>query len=869
MNDRTKEEGSDNMVTDGESPAGRSDNNAGLRIVLVGNAHIDMIYRWRLNETLGRVVPDTFRGVLDVMDRHTGFVYAQSQFALYEAVKERYPDLWSRILKRIQDGRWVVVGGKWVECDSMLPGGESLIRQFLVGNEFASEEMALSTVDIAWIPDCFGGHCHTTPQIYAGCGIKYYVFNRGCPEDLRCFHWDSPDGSRLFAYKIPKHYNLTIDEELESVVTDWSEISGIAEAMVLYGEGDHGGGPRDGDMASLEKTSASATFTPSLEHGRPKEVLERARIARSDWPVYRGDIGVDAQTGNHRGAHVSQARIKRTNRILEHEILVAERVATLGSLCQRKFFFPRFDMRELWKRYLLHQFHDTLPGTLVADAADDVMADYAEMFAEAERLKRFGLEAIGARVNTRGDGVPVLVFNASTWKRGGVVSVSVARPLPESIIAVLDEQGHEIPFVVDSRRCDDSQSLLRQQHLLRLRAEDVPSLGFRLYRVLTEEPNGSRQASDRHEHVPQDRRGVRVYADEHRAENERLVVEWNDIGVTRIFDKALNAELLSQTANTLTLSPENESSSWHVRRTDERVRPTPVRGPYTVREDELELRLRWSEYFGDSRFDRDMILSAGSDRVDFCLSVEWHESDYLLSVHIPTAVTNARAVFDAPYGAATRIADGTLWPTQKWTTRENDTLGVAVLNRGVYSVGGVGEAVELAVLRGARDMDPRMDEGQHDIYYAISAFDPSGGHLRVVQQSMELAESLTAVQERRHVGTLPNWGSFRNDFEFNGSHSFLSLKADHSQLTVVKVIEGDWNPAALIVRLYEVDGQEEEVTIHLPVSIGSVAEVNHIEQPCDVADESMIVGHQDLTFTIGAHQIRSFRVDLAGGEHGG
>ncbi|HKJ84454.1 MAG TPA: glycoside hydrolase family 38 C-terminal domain-containing protein [Spirochaetia bacterium] len=837
------------------------DPNAARRIVLVGNAHIDMIYRWRLNETIGRVVPDTFRGVLDVMDRHPDFTFAQSQFALYETVRLQYPDLWERIRRRIGEGRWIVVGGKWVESDSMLPGGEALIRQFLVGNSFAEEEMGLETIRVAWIPDCFGGHTHTTPQIYHGCGIDFYLFNRGCPDDLRCFWWEAPDGSRVFAYKIPKHYNLQIDETLQEDTAHWSSISGIAEAMVLYGEGDHGGGPRDGDMEAFDRTSNSPTFSPSLEHGSPIDVLERARDARSDWPTLTGDIGIESGTGAHRGAHISQARLKRMSRELEHEILIAERLATFGALSQRKFFFPRFDMRNLWKRFLLHQFHDTLPGTLVGDAVDDVMRDFAAVREEAARLARFGLETIGARIDTRGDGVPVMVVNPSSWSRSDQLEMVVRRPLPERIVQVTDASGADVPFV-----CDVGASC---EHRIRILATDVPPLGFKLYRVhgatdsaaMSEDADGRRAGAT----SPMSS-GLRT--GDARAETERYVVEWSAAGVERIYDRELDRELLGDTANTLTLYEESKSSSWHVSLNGKVTALVAVEGPSIVREDPLEIRVRWTERTRDSLFTREMIIASGVSRIDFALTVDWHESDRLLAVRFPTSVRGGQGVYESPYGSIERPADGTFWPMQKWVARESAAAGVAVLNAGLYSSGGIGELIEMALVRGARDMDPRMDEGLHEIRYSICGYDAGQGRTAPVYRSFELSEPLQAAQQTRHSGIVPDWGSYRNDYELRGTYSFAGVDADHTVLTVAKILEGDWNPGAIVVRLYEVDGVSESVTVRLPRTLRSVTELNHIEQPLPGAKELAPSG-VSFSFTIGPHEIRTFRVDLAGGEEGG
>ncbi len=813
-------------------------------IVLVGNAHIDMIYRWRLNETLGRVIPDTFRGVLDVMDHDPELTYAQSQFALYETVKERYPDLWHRIRERVAEGRWIVVGGKWVEADSMLPGGESIVRQFLLGRMFAEEELGLPAVRVAWIPDCFGGHCNTTPQIYAGCGIEYYVFNRGCPDDMRCFHWKAPDGTMLFAYKIPEHYNLEITPELEPIVDDWCRITGLTQAMVLYGEGDHGGGPRDDDLDKVRDLREHASFSHTLTHGRPEPVLASARDARDDWPVFTGDIGLVPASGVHRGAHISQARIKHWNRVLEHTILQAERLAVLGTLCQRKFFFPRYDLTRLWKAYLLHQFHDTLPGTLVGDAADDVLRDFEEQFQEAVRIRTFGLEAIGARIDTRGAGVPVAVYNASAWPRSGIVEVQLHRPTPEPVSSVTDDAGNPIAFEADQT--------------LRIFARDVPSLGFRLYRVHT----GSQHRSEAfHDAVKSD-------LARSRAENSRLSIAWNAQGLVDVTDRRTGISVFSGTGNVPLIHEESESSSWHVSLSGSTVTPTPVSGPDIVCDSPSELRVRWVDRSEDSLFTRDVVLTAGAQWVSCELTVDWHDADRLLTIDFPTTFDGRSMRFEAPYGWVDRERDGSFLPMQRWCALRSPRQTLAVLNDGLYSVGGVGNTIRLAIVRGARDMDPRMDEGRHTVRYAVMPLEPDAPVRSIVQAACEFNEALLARQETRHPGQLPDWGSFRNEGALESPYSFCAIEASYSLLSVLKIVEGDWNPIELIVRIHETDGIGERVSVRLPRPLEAVVPTDHIERE-QTADTSLTVDGSSFSFDIRPHAIRTFRIVLESGVQGG
>jgi alpha-mannosidase len=140
-------------------------------VYLVGHAHIDLGYRWCWNETVHRIARDTFRGVLDMMDAAPEFTFVQSQLALYEAMKKHYPSIFAEIKQRIPEGRWIVADG-WCEYDHTMPGGESIIRQHLLGSRYAREELGCE-VTLAWAPGAFSGHTNTLPSLLKGCGIEY------------------------------------------------------------------------------------------------------------------------------------------------------------------------------------------------------------------------------------------------------------------------------------------------------------------------------------------------------------------------------------------------------------------------------------------------------------------------------------------------------------------------------------------------------------------------------------------------------------------------------------------------------------------------------------------------------------------------
>lgn len=122
--------------------------------VAVGHAHIDSAWLWPVRET-HRKVARTVSNVLALMDEDPDFTYAMSSAQQYAWLEQEHPDLFARMLQRIKEGRFIPVGGMWVESDNMLPTGESLIRQITFGMRYFREHLGVEPKGL-WLPDSFG-----------------------------------------------------------------------------------------------------------------------------------------------------------------------------------------------------------------------------------------------------------------------------------------------------------------------------------------------------------------------------------------------------------------------------------------------------------------------------------------------------------------------------------------------------------------------------------------------------------------------------------------------------------------------------------------------------------------------------------------
>lgn len=813
---------------------------------MVGNAHIDLAYRWRWNETVDRVAPDTFEGVLRMMEIEPNLTFAQSQLALYEAIQINRPDIFTGIKEKIKTGNWAVVGGQWSEPDAILPSGESLIRQFLIGIEYARKNLGVQNINIAWVPDSFCGQALTLPQIYSGCGMKYYVFGRGAPDDKRIFWWQSPDGSRILACKIPAHYNLKVNTELQKIASDWSQIAHCDHVLFLYGEGDHGGGPRQSDIDAVDMLAAKKDF-PQMVYSTPENYFKVIESLNKDWPVFEGEMGIGVgengdMDGSWRGSYTSQARIKKANRDLENLFLTAEQFATIGSMLQRKPLFPRVDFREAWKIILRNQFHDILPGTSVGDVFDDTMEDYLFVKSEGERLLKFGLEVIGSRIDTRDYDTPIVVYNPLSWTRTDVVRASVAFIIVPERFYIQDTSGNDVVYQIDGWSEDGLTAYIS------FLAKDVPPVGYKVYQVVEGRPRF--MESD-----------IKWGPDF--VVNKYFKIKWDESGVTSIYDIRQKKEILSETANTLKLLGEKRSSSWDLVLSGEDFSVTAgADNPEVVENGPVRISLVWQDHSKGAFITRELILKAGVPRIEFNMNIDWHEQDKILKSLFPVHVDSGTAVFEQPFGYIERNKNGVEWPAQNWVDLSNEWSGVALLNNGKYGFDVDDKIIGMSVVRGARDMDPRMDEGMHSFGYALYPHEKDWQTADVVQQALEFNRPLIALQENNHDGELPKWGRLNPvEGSLPAEFSFFSINSDHVIISAIKVQQGDWSPANIILRIFETEGRDDFFTLDLPARPKKVIETNHIEDPIQAKSEIVI---QDKSFStqIGHNQIRTFLIEF-------
>jgi alpha-mannosidase len=792
-------------------------------IYLDSNAHIDAAWLWREKETV-EVVKNTFSSVLNIMNSRRDFVFTQSSAAYYDWMERYYPDLFKAILPRIKEGRWEVVGGLWVEPDCNLPGGESWTRQLLYGKRYFRQKLGVD-VKIAWNPDSFGYNWNI-PMLCSHAGIDAFItqkINWNCVNvfPYRVFWWQSPDGSRLLTY-FPFSYDSLVDDPYGLV--DWlrqfEANSGLPKMALMFGVGDHGGGP---SMEMLERLDhyASMDIYPNVEHGTAARYLTWLKQQNlTALPVWNDELFLET----HEGTLTTQAKMKESNRSSEVLLTNAEKFSTLASLSGRQYDAAR--LGEAWRDVLFNQFHDILPGSGI----HEIYIDATERYRRAKSLGEFELNgslqqiARNADTSTVTHGRPVVVFNPLAWERTDLVKVELLEG-DLSEYAVFDKKGTPLPSQMETR-----DNLHRAVLFVAAR---IPALGYDVYELRKQAASGAAAA---------------LKASPSSLENNLFSVTLDPTSgsLSSIRDKRVGKELLSGPGNQLQLLEDHPITwdAWNLGFTGvtypsklakvEVVERGPVKATLRVTRTYLKPGVKKefpTDDFPSSFFTQDISLYAGLDRIDFRTAVDWWEDHTMLKVAFPLTVSDRAATYEIPYGSIRRSTGTTdrfdraktEVAAEHWADLSQDDYGVALLNRAKYGYEIKGQLMRLSLLRSPTFPDPLADRGKHSIDYSLFPHQGRVETSRTVARGYEYNNPLIAVLTTSHKGTAP------------AAHSFVSLAPANLVLTTMKKAE---DSGAWIVQWYDAQGVDSEARLKLPRAPSKVVQSDFME-----ADGAPLVVH--------------------------
>ena len=311
----------------------RKDGDSSLEFSAIGHAHIDLGWLWPVRETK-RKGARTFATVLDLMNRYPEYKFGASQAQLLQWMKESYPALYARIRQKVKERRFELQGAMWVEADTNITGGESLVRQVLQGKRFWRKEFG-GDVRHLWLPDVFG-YSGALPQILKKAGVDYFLttkmsWNLVNVFPHHSFFWQGIDGTKILAHMPPENtYNsLATPGAINGAEKNYKDKNVSSHAMLLFGVGDGGGGPGEEHLERLARMKNLSGLAP-VRQRFAADFFEEWAAEAAKFQTWVGELYLE----RHQGTFTTQARNKWYNRRMEHALREMEWTSSLAAeLC--------------------------------------------------------------------------------------------------------------------------------------------------------------------------------------------------------------------------------------------------------------------------------------------------------------------------------------------------------------------------------------------------------------------------------------------------------------------------------------------------------------------------------------------------------
>jgi alpha-mannosidase len=745
------------------------------KVYVVGHSHMDTAWLWPVSETV-RKCARTYSQALSLMDEYPDYTFIQSSALHLDWMRRYYPDIFEGIRARVAEGRYEPNGGVWVECDCNITGGEAMVRQFLYGQRFTQEHLGYRS-DSFWLPDTFG-YNGAIPQIMLGSGVRYFFTTKMSWSDCNrfpadVFVWRGIDGSEVIT-----HLNrMEVIPDVRSITECAAEIRDKRTAdsrLAAYGFGDGGGGPTYGMLEFLKRTKD----LPGLPEVRPSTVsafMQDLDKERDRLPVWDGELYLEF----HRGTLTQMHTVKKTNRRTEAALYAMELAWVLSGQPDDP------ERGELWKVLLKNQFHDILPGTCIPRVYEVYREEMGEALGRIRALTDRYLSSMSAE-----DGGTSL-FNPLPFAAETVVTLPGERSFANAASQTyVDRSGETVTAV-------------------RVAVPAMSAAG------LDEVAGGTGGTGDR----PARRAGGAeggVNDSCFKRDGDTLVTPYyiavfDENGYLKSLRDRSNGRLISNPKGaplgTLWLG-EDMPKAWDNWEIEDDVvgkqRPVETGGFRVVGDGAVEYRIR-SE-FGLGRHSKavlDTVFYAADRRIDYELTVDWHERHQLLKAGFDVNIRSAFMKNEIQFGHVDRpTTRNTVFETAKfevcnhrWTDLSETNYGVAVLNDCKYGISCEGSDLRLTLHKGGCRPDPFTDNGVHTMRYALL---PHAGPFcaeSVVRPAYVFNCPPIAVKGRPEVPKL---------FEVSAGNIIAEAVKNAEDV-----------PGAYVIRLYEAERSTTDCTLRL------------------------------------------------------
>ncbi len=798
---------------------------------LMGNAHLDPVWQWRVPEGLA-LVKSTYKAALDRMEEFPDYVFTSACEGYYHWVKCSEPEMFEKIKQKVREGRWQYTGAMWVQPDCNIPSGEAFARHLLYSQKFYEENFG-KKAETGYNVDSFG-HNGMLPQLFAKAGIKNYVYMRPNRENgekanlpFENLHWwESPDGSRVLAYRILESYTGSLsDERLERYGKQ------PHSQLVPYGVGNHGGGPSIETLNRAEELRQGDGKEKYIYSGPDKYFDYVRNNETDDFPVVKEDLQHHAS-----GCYSANSKVKMLNRRAENELVSAEKLDVMASVLTGSK--PQTDrIEKAWQRVMFNQFHDILAGCSIKPAYTDAYNAFGCAREVALEVGTFAAERISWRVDTtkflkakpsemrdrlwirEGEGCPMVVFNPHSFPVKGYASFGC-----QWVSGVVDSKDNDVEFQIVRAPYTDGR------HVNKCLFEvEIPAFGYATYFIYKDEQN----------YQPKEREN-QCTVTENSIENSVVKVEFDKNGnVISYFNKAENKEYCAAPMRAVVCEDvKNDTWGHMVFDYNKDIGEFSDAKFEILDRGTLRAALKVTTTYNSSKLEQYYTLYKDSPRLEVKCKVNMREEYKLLKLCFPVKTENPKAVYSMPYGFIAKEPDGLEEPAQKWISVDGDGCSVSLINDGRYSFCVKDNEMRMVAARNCAFLDHYgqehrdgeisfIDRDELEFTYALLPH-ANGEYTNTVKEAELLNAPLQLYMETHHKGELPAvYGGIEVDCD-NVLIGSVKMSEDSTGY-IVRAFECAGKPCMaeidfkLVGRKFAFDFKPQEIkTIYIPKGSGNV-----------------------------------------------
>lgn len=826
-----------------------------IDVFAVGNCHIDTAWEWPFAETKRKIVR-SWTTQLKIAEEYPEYIFVASQMQQFKWLKMYHPEIFAKVKEKFHTNQFIPVGGSWVENDTNLPNGESLIRQFLLGQRFQYDEFGFYS-NIFWLPDTFG-YSSQIPQICQLVGIPRFLtqklsWNNINDFPLSTFNWVALDGSQVLVHMPPAntytasaHFGDVVRSQLQH-----KNLNDVPTGLLLYGHGDGGGGPTEEMIEKIRRCRGLANksgLMPNVHMGATVDDFYDDILAKSnqgrDLPTWVGEIYLEF----HRGTYTTQANVKKLVRFGEIKLHDLEMIAGLVSVTDDTYKYPTQEIHDLWEDLCLCQFHDVIPGSCIGMVYyDEVLPMLTKNLATTYELIEAALSH-GKKKETRKGSIEFV--NTLPWERRDELVEISCKLNPE-----LYEQLSEKDSVKDGEVYQISVNCGTDGCC------EINKLDEIVYGAsVIEKEDGSFVLGNELLKATISKTGILTSL--YDVENDREVIDTQST-------KQTNAKVIGGNQFVLFDDEPLNFPAWDTELYSLQKFKFLENGQVKIlKNNKLESSVVVEHVISESLSISTVISIQGlttkdnnlNNFVKFKCDVVWHETYKFLKVQFPTTVhTAGSGLYETQFGVTTRPTHfNTTWDVAKFEVAHHKFMdlseydyGVSIVNNCKYGAAIHGNLMRLSLLRSAKEPDDLADMGNHTFEYGL--FPHKGG---LSESTVRLGYNFNYRLE--HAGTI---GS---EILLSGSPSLVlsHIKRGENDKDVNLLKSYESKGKSIVLRVYESLGAKSKGTLKFDdiLKIDKVYKTNALED--EVHGEEVTAKNNKVNIELRAFEIATYKVFL-------